>query len=107
MCVQVRFVAADEFWLSNEYNTSTCHITTLLYGQDPTFMKHMMTEYGEEVRKMGGRPHWGKMFNTTESLLKPLYPKWDAAVALKRKLDPSGMFCNTLVKRVFTDSHIC
>ncbi len=50
--------------------------------------------------KYGGRPHWGKMNWATAADLRPQYPMFDRFVALRRELDPGGMFLNDYLRRV-------
>ncbi|MDO3705077.1 D-arabinono-1,4-lactone oxidase [Micromonospora sp. C28SCA-DRY-2] len=88
--VLVRSIAADDIWLSNAYGRPTTTIACL----QNTSLPH--EEYFRDVeavfRQYGGRPHWGKKHWLTARELRPLYPRWDDFQALRRRLDPDGVF---------------
>jgi L-gulonolactone oxidase len=46
-----------------------------------------------------GRPHWGKRHFQTAATLAPRYPGWDSFQAVRRRLDPDGVFANDYVRR--------
>jgi FAD/FMN-containing dehydrogenase len=49
--------------------------------------------HAEEIfLRHGGRPHWGKVHSLTQNDLRDLYPKWNDYQALRRRLDPTGVF---------------
>lgn len=48
----------------------------------------------------GGRPHWGKMHSLGAAELAPLYPRMADFRALRRQLDPDGLFGNASTDRV-------
>ena len=50
--------------------------------------------------KYGGRPHWGKMNWAKASDLRPQYPKFDDFKAMRKDLDPNGIFVNNYLRRV-------
>ncbi len=54
--------------------------------------------------ELGGRPHWGKEFTATSKQLRSLFPLFDRFDAIRRELDPEGMFENAFVRRVFATS---
>jgi FAD/FMN-containing dehydrogenase len=88
--VLVRTVAADDIWLSNAYGRSTMTISCL----QNTALPH--EEYFRDMeavfRQYGGRPHWGKRHWLTARDLLPLYPRWTDFQAVRRRLDPDGVF---------------
>ena len=49
----------------------------------------------------GGRPHLGKLIFMTPSELKRLYPRWNQFDALRRQMDPDGMFWTELIEARF------
>ncbi|MDB5985915.1 MAG: FAD-linked oxidoreductase [Nevskia sp.] len=99
--VEYRYVAADDIWLSPFYRRDAVAISVHQYkGMDyaPYFR-------GAEAifRNHGGRPHWGKMHTLTAKELAPLYPQWDAFHALRRRIDPQGVFVNPYLRTLFGD----
>jgi FAD/FMN-containing dehydrogenase len=48
----------------------------------------------------GGRPHWGKLHFLSAEGLRPRYPGWDRALAVRDRLDPEGRFANDETARV-------
>ncbi len=47
-----------------------------------------------------GRPHWGKLHFRTVEDLPTVYPQWDDFQAVRRRVDPDGVFQNLYVRRV-------
>jgi L-gulonolactone oxidase len=99
---EVRFVAADDIWLSPAYRRDTCQIGAYI-GQTPRWR-----EYFEGVEaiaeRMGARPHWGKTFFRRSDALRRVFPRFEDFVALRRRLDPKGLFANAFTAQVFADS---
>lgn len=97
--VEVRCVKGDDLWLS------------LAHGRDSVFMAvHMhhalpFREYFagvEEIfRDLGGRPHWGKHHTLTADDLRSLYPRWKDFLDVRARLDPSGVFLNSHLEKIF------
>ena len=48
----------------------------------------------------GGRPHWGKWHTLSAAELRDLYPRWDDFQAIRRDLDPDGLFGSPAIDRV-------
>lgn len=51
-------------------------------------------------RNHRGRPHWGKLHTHTARDLRNLYPGWDAFLALRARLDPTGLFLNHYLREL-------
>ncbi len=99
--IEVRFVAADDAYLSPSSGRETCYIAVHMYsGMDwyPYFraVESIMDSYG-------GRPHWGKRHFQSGATLAPRYPEWDRFQAVRSKLDPAGVFSNEYTDRVLGD----
>ena len=54
-------------------------------------------------RACGGRPHWGKKHSLTAAELRPLYPRWDQFQAIRRELDPGGVFLSPALRTLLED----
>jgi len=97
--MEVRSVAADEFWLSPFYKRPTCSIAIhhdaandplpFMRAAEPIFLKY------------GGRPHWGKMHSLKAADFKKLYPRWDEAMAVRRDIDPQNRFVSPYMAGLF------
>ena len=98
MPYEVRFTKGDDAHLSTAAGRDTCYIAVHQYRGmdfDAYFrgVERIMDDYG-------GRPHWGKRHFQTAASLAPRYPDWDAFQAVRRRLDPDGVFTNDYVERV-------
>jgi L-gulonolactone oxidase len=96
--VEVRFTAGDEIPLSTGYGRPNAYIAVHVFeGTDyETYFRgveRIMDDYG-------GRPHWGKLHHQTAETLAPRYPEWDRFQAVRRRLDPDGVFANDYTRRV-------
>jgi len=96
--VEVRAVAADDIPLSPAYGRPTGYVAVHVFN------KFEYEPYFREVEAImnahEGRPHWGKLHFQTAATLKPRYPMWYQFLAVRRRLDPSGMFSNAYTDRV-------
>jgi L-gulono-1,4-lactone dehydrogenase len=96
--IEVRFVAADDAYLSPSSGRETCYIAVHMYrGME-------WDAYFRAVESImdshGGRPHWGKRHFQSAATLAPRYPEWDRFQALRLKLDPTSVFSNEYTDRV-------
>ena len=96
--IEVRFVAADDAYLSPSEGRDTCYVAVHM------FEKMDWRTYFRAVEDimigLGGRPHWGKRHFRSVQNLRLLYPHWDRFAAVRARLDPSGMFTNAYIERV-------
>jgi FAD-linked oxidoreductase len=96
--IEVRFVAADDSWLSPAHDRDTTYIAVHQFqgmSWESYFrsVEAVMLEYG-------GRPHWGKRHFQTAATLAERYPHWEDFRALRARLDPEGHFRNHYLDRV-------
>jgi FAD/FMN-containing dehydrogenase len=101
--LEIRFVPADEAWLSPAYGSDTCQIGA--YTTDGPDCAAYFTAFWEAVRPLGARPHWGKEFDHDGPELRALYPAYDDFVALRNDLDPAGTFGGPLHDRILGAPH--
>jgi len=100
--IEVRFVAPDDALLSPAGGRATCYIAVHMYRGmewEPYFRAVEAVMDG-----LGGRPHWGKRHFQTSASLAPRYPEWERFQAVRRRLDPGGVFANGYVRRVLDAS---
>ncbi len=96
--VEVRFGAADEPWLSTAHGRETAWVAVHQFHR----MAH--DRYFRAVQRIAGevdgRPHWGKLHTLGADRLRELYPRFDDAAAVRRRVDPEGLFLNDYLCRV-------
>jgi xylitol oxidase len=93
---ELRTVAADDLWLSMacEQDSLALHFT---WVDDAAAVAPVVAELEQRLAPFGPRPHWGKVFSMPPAAVQPLYPRLTDVVALRRKLDPDGVFGNAMV----------
>lgn len=100
--IEVRSVAADEFWLSPFYRRPTCSIAVHHdAAEDPSAF---MREAEKIFRKYDGRPHWGKMHNLTSRDFEAIYPRFRDAMEIRRDFDPDSRFVSPYIARLLGSS---
>jgi L-gulono-1,4-lactone dehydrogenase len=96
--IEVRTVAADDAFLSTAHGRDSGFLAVHMYRGmewEPYFraVEAVMDD-------LGGRPHWGKRHFQTAATLRGRYPDWGRFQAVRRRLDPGGLFTNDYVERV-------
>lgn len=96
--IEVRFVKADDMYLSPAYQRDSVYIAVHMYkGMEyKTYFDAMETIF----KKYNGRPHWGKMHTRTAKELSQLYPMWNKFQEIRNELDPNGLFMNDYLKKL-------
>ena len=97
--VELRFVAADDSWLSPAYGRDSCYVGAYIAGGPHEQI--YLDEFEKRMLQMDGRPHWGKEFKASAQVLAAAYPKMADFVALRAELDPQRVFSNAYAERVF------
>ncbi|WP_416903757.1 D-arabinono-1,4-lactone oxidase [Micromonospora echinospora] len=100
--VLVRSIAPDDIWLSNAYGRPTVTIACLQNVALP--YEEYFRDMEAVFRQYGGRPHWGKKHWLTARELRPLYPRWDDFQAVRRRLDPDGIFLTPDLARLLEEA---
>ncbi len=96
--IEVRAVSGDDIPLSTAYGRSTGYIAVHVFRGTPH--ERYFHEVEAIMKAHGGRPHWGKLHYRTHEDLASAYPGWDAFQAVRRRLDPIGIFQNAYANRV-------
>jgi FAD-linked oxidoreductase len=96
--IEVRFVAPDDAFLSPSYERDTCYIA--VHQDRKLDWRSYFTAVEDALREFDARPHWGKRHFLTAAQLRELYPRWDDFQAVRKRLDPDGVFANAYVERV-------
>ncbi|HQY62709.1 MAG: FAD-binding protein [Myxococcales bacterium] len=101
MPVELRFVPADDAWLSPAHGADTCQVGVYaggVPGIDETF-----AAFWRVMRELPARPHWGKELARVghdAEELAPLYPRLAELQALRAELDPDRVFESPFLQRV-------
>lgn len=97
--VEFRLVKGDDVWLSPAYGRDSAYIAVHQYRG------MAYAEYFSAVEAIfknhGGRPHWGKLHTRTAADLAALYPMWERFHAVRRRIDPGGLFVNAHLRALF------
>ena len=96
--LEVRFVAADDAWLSPAYGRETCYVAVHMF-EGMAWDRYFRSVEAAMV-DLGGRPHWGKRHTQNAASLASLYPEWERYASVRARLDPQGRFTNAYVERV-------
>jgi L-gulonolactone oxidase len=98
MPIEVRFVAPDDALLSPAGGRDTCYVAVhMCSGME---WERYFRAIEDVMDGFDGRPHWGKRHFQTAATLAPRYPEWERFQAVRRRLDPDGLFANGYVRRV-------
>lgn len=93
MITEIRTIAADNLWMSTAYKQDSVAIHFTLKQNTPEVMA-LLPIIEAELAPFGARPHWGKLFTVTPSVLHERYPKYKDFMAIVKKFDPEGKFRN-------------
>ena len=96
--IEVRCAPADDIPLSTASGRDSAYVAVHQYRKTP-FERYFGTIeklFGE----VGGRPHWGKLHNLGATELRQRYPRFDDFLAVRRDLDPEGLFTNAYLEKV-------
>lgn len=97
--LEVRTVGPDEAFLSSQYGTPTVVIS--VSGTPGTDYWGYLRSVDALLADFDARVHWGKLHFLTRERLLALYPRAEEFIALRRELDPQGMFLNDHLRPLF------
>lgn len=97
--IEVRCTAADDVPLSTAKGRESCYVAVHRYHRDD--YRELFEVVEPVLVAAGGRPHWGKLHTLDHDGLAAVHPDLGDVAALRRELDPHGMFRNPMVDRVF------
>jgi FAD-linked oxidoreductase len=98
--IEVRYVQADDIWLSPFYQRDCCSIAVHRFFEED--YKPYFRAIEPIFRKYGGRPHWGKLNTLQQADFRKLYPRWDDFAAVRAEMDPDGRFLNPYLAGLFS-----
>jgi FAD/FMN-containing dehydrogenase len=96
---EVRFVAADDGMLSQ--NQGRRSIVVSVSGELGTDYSRFLDRCEAIFVRHNGRPHWGKFHRISRERVGEIFPAYDRFRELRNELDPSGIFLNPYLSRLF------
>jgi FAD/FMN-containing dehydrogenase len=97
--MEVRTVAADRSWLSHSYERPSVVIS--VSGMPGTDYEPYLRDVDRLLGEFDARVHWGKLHYLTAEQLHARYPRAADFIALRRELDPRGVFLNDHLRELF------
>ena len=91
---EIRSVAADDLWLSANYQRPTIGIHFTWHKTNAVF--DVLPAIDELLAPLGARPHWGKVTTFTPAMVVRGYPRFLQFAERVRTLDPDGKFGNEM-----------
>lgn len=86
---EIRTVAADDLWASPAFDRDSVCIG-FTWKKHPEEVAALTTVVEEALEPFEPRPHWGKLFGSTD--LKRRFPRLAEHLALAERYDPTGKF---------------
>lgn len=103
--VWLKKVKGESAWLrAADEESVQCGIYHHVIVSVPSHVKEMVMRVERIMLQHGGRPHLGKLIYMQPEDLKRMYPNWDTFDALRRQMDPNGMFWSEAIAARFGDS---
>ena len=92
-------VKSDNFLVSPNYqcNSYACHLIQILYRPSEVTFKEYFFEYFNLIGRFQPYSNWCKNFRLSRSHLTTLNPKFKAFLAIKDRLNLSGILTNTFL----------
>ena len=97
--LEVRTVGPDDAYLSPNYKTATTVIS--VSGTPGTDYWDYLRSVDALLAEFDARVHWGKLHFLTPGRLHALYPEAAEFIAVRRELDPEGVFLNDHLRPLF------
>ena len=97
--LEVRTVAAEQCWLSHSYGRPSLVLS--VSGVPGTDYDPYLREVDRLLGEFDARVHWGKLHYLTAEQLHARYPRAADFIALRRELDPGGVFLNDHLRELF------
>ncbi len=95
---EIRSVAADELWMSPCYQQD-CIAIHFTWKQDWPAVSKLLPKIEKELSIYDVKPHWGKLFTLSPSMLAGRYGKMQEFRKLATEFDPKGKFRNDFLNK--------
>jgi L-gulono-1,4-lactone dehydrogenase len=97
MVVHCRFINESRGWLSPAHGRPICDIEIVTCKGTPGIEPFYQAYTDAMLKIPGARPHWGKYILSPREI-RARYPKMDAFLAERARLDPAGVFLNDFLE---------
>ena len=97
--LEIRTVGRDEAYLSHSFERDTMVLS--VSGMPGTEYEPYLRTVDGLLGEFDARVHWGKLHYLTRPQLYARYPRAEAFIDIRRRLDPSGVFLNTHLAGLF------
>jgi len=98
LITEIRSIAADTLWMSPCYNQPSIAIHFTL-KQDIEGVNKLLPKIEEKLSPYNAKPHWGKLFTLSPSVLASRYSQMESFRKLALELDPEGKFRNEFIDK--------
>jgi len=99
--IEVRFAAPDDIPLSTASGRDSAYLAVHMFRGQP--FERYFDAVEAVMGGLDGRPHWGKMHSCDAATLRTRYPRFDEFLAVRKRVDPTGVFRNDYLDRVLGD----
>lgn len=96
--LEVRFLAADDVWLSGAYGRDSAYIAVHQYWRGR--YDELFAQFERIVAAHGGRPHWGKMHSLDAARLEQVHPRLAEFTRVRDRLDPDRVMAGPHLDRI-------
>ena len=96
--VEFRTHAGEDAFLSVTQGEESITISVHDAADNPHW--DFFREAEHEFRRFDARPHWGKLNSLKTAELRSLFPLLDRFTAVRRRLDPNGVFLNDYLRPI-------
>ncbi|WP_062209628.1 FAD-binding protein [Demequina oxidasica] len=100
LVTELRTVAADELWLSGAFERETLAIH-FTWRNSPAQVRMVLPLIEAALEPFAARPHWGKLHLFDGVDIERVTPMLGAAREVFERLDPTGMFSNDHLERLW------
>lgn len=98
--LDIRFSAGEDSWMAASFERPSVWLDLIrptVHADTDKFME----AFRPTILKFGGRTHFGKECVLSPEEIRQSFPMFDEFVALRRDLDPTGLFANPHYDEVF------
>lgn len=96
--MEIRYIKADDIWLSPFYQRDSCAISCHNF-HDKDYKKYFAA-IEPIFWKYDGRPHWGKIHTLAAKEQRARYPMFDEFLKVRQAMDPKAIFTNSHIDKV-------